>query len=88
MMKWLNVALFFYMSVTGNMDHKTIMEYCPRHRSLAGHFIEIDDFCGPIEEVDELEEKQYFRRLMGSNEIPLVYYGTDKNFHHVIFIWT
>lgn len=69
------------------MTHKTIMEYYPRHRSLAGHFIEIEDFCGPIEEVDELEEKQYFRRLMGSNEIPLVYYGTDKNFHHVIFCY-
>ena len=69
------------------MTHKTIMEYYPRHRSLMGRFIEIEDFCGPIEEVDELEEKQYFQRLMGSNEIPLVYYGTDKNFHHVIFCY-
>ncbi len=69
------------------MTHKTIMEYYPRHRSLVGRFIEIEDFCGPIEEVDELEEKQFFRRLMGSNEIPLVYYGTDKNFHHVIFCY-
>lgn len=67
------------------MTHKTILEYYPRHRSLMGRFIEIEDFCGPIEEVDELKEKQYFRRLMGSNEIPMVYYGTDKNFHHIIF---
>lgn len=69
------------------MTHKTIMEYYPRHRSLVGRFIEIEDFCGPIEDVDESEEKQYFRRLMGKNEIPLVYYGTDKNFHHVIFCY-
>ena len=69
------------------MTHKTIMGYYPRHRSLMGRFIEIEDFCGPVEEVDELEEKQYFQRLMGSNEIPLVYYGTDKNFHHVIFCY-
>ena len=69
------------------MTHKTIMEYYPRHRSLVGRFIEIDDLCGPIEDVEEREEAQYFRRVMGAQEIPVVYYGTDKNFHHVIFCY-
>ena len=69
------------------MTHKTVMEYYPRNRSLVGRFIEIDDYCGPIEEVDEREEKQYFQRLMVSNEIPIVYYGTDKKFHHLIFCY-
>lgn len=68
------------------MTHKTIMEYYPRNRSLVGRFIEIDDYCGPIEEVVEWEEKQYFQRTM-ENEIPIVYYGTDKKFHHLIFCY-
>lgn len=62
------------------------MEYYPRNRSLVGRFIEIDDYCGPIEEVEEWEEKQYFQRTM-ENEIPMVYYGTDKKFHHLIFCY-
>lgn len=68
------------------MTHKNIMEYYPRNRSLVGRFIEIDDYCGPIEEVEEWEEKQYFQRTM-ENEIPMVYYGTDKKFHHLIFCY-
>lgn len=68
------------------MTHKTVMEYYPRNRSLVGRFIEIDDYCGPIEEVVEWEEKQYFQRTMES-EIPIVYYGTDKKFHHLIFCY-
>lgn len=68
------------------MTHKNVMEYYPRNRSLVGRFIEIDDYCGPIEEVVEWEEKQYFQRTM-ENEIPIVYYGTDKKFHHLIFCY-
>ena len=68
------------------MTHKNVMEYYPRNRSLVGRFIEIDDYCGPIEEVEEWEEKQYFQRTM-ENEIPMVYYGTDKKFHHLIFCY-
>lgn len=68
------------------MTHKNVMEYYPRNRSLVGRFIEIDDYCGPIEEVVEWEEKQYFQTPM-ENEIPMVYYGTDKKFHHLIFCY-
>lgn len=68
------------------MTHKNVMEYYPRNRSLVGSFIEIEDYCGPIEEVDEREERQYFQTPI-ENEIPIVYYGTDKKFHHLIFCY-
>ena len=68
------------------MDHKTIMEYYPRFRSLVGLFVEIDD-CYSAEEIIEKKEKLYFHKLIESNEIPLVYFGKDNNFHHVILCY-
>ena len=70
------------------MTHKTIMEYYPRHRSFVGRFVEIPELHLSKKDLVEKDEEDFFRRLLGANEIPIVYYNpVDEKFVHIYFCY-